>query len=99
MKQSITSKQLKELTFEQVKYLGEYTKIVGYPRTEEEWEESKQKPFLTMYYTLMSRVNIGLMIEILKSKKPTGIGKALDYMILDGQEMCDALWEEIKSVI
>jgi hypothetical protein len=99
MKQHISSSQLKELSFEQVRYLGERTNVISYPRTQDEWEESKEKEYLTMYITLLERLNIGFLIEILKSRKPTGIGKALDYMIFDGKEMCDVLWDEVKSVL
>lgn len=44
-------------------------------------------------------LSIGQMIEILKKHKPTAIGRALDYMILNGEEMADYLWDGIKSIL
>jgi hypothetical protein len=66
MKQYIDSKQLKELTFEQVNKLGKMSGLYGIPSTEQEWEKNKQKEHLTMYISLLQWCNIGQMIELLE---------------------------------
>lgn len=106
MKQSIDSKQLKELSFRQVKKLGEMSGLVSYPRTEEEWEERQTREHLTMYISLMQWINIGRMIEILGIRLVSCVQhinpvwvvhfNAKEYIAV---ELCDALWEAVKEIL
>lgn len=113
MKQHISEEQLRELNFKNVRSLGEYSGLISYPRTEEEWDRRKLIGYLTMYTSLIQYINIGRMIEILELIRPTlhinktlkqGIMKTDRYEVFQqglgtfcGETLCDALWEAVKA--
>ena len=103
MKQHINSSQLKEVDFKTVKKLGEMSKVIGYPRTEKEWDINNKKEYLTMYMSLLEFLNIGKMIQILWEKKAHVIYhlhfNGSDEKTDEFESLCDELWKEVKAVI
>ena len=70
MKQHITSKQLKELNFEEIDVLIHMTKtkLISIPNNKKKWEEAlNTNRKLTEYHSFIKELNIGKLIEILRN--------------------------------
>ena len=104
MKQSITKSQWDELSEEQKKFL--FVEMIG--KTEEELNETADYRGKTYKSYEYGKPNIGQMIEFLgedfKGVSPTSGGlwgihiqKELETFGNIQEELCDALWEAVKS--